>query len=139
MVGRKAGCKASGPFHKTKDGNWQPFPRSHPYPRRKDSINIRLFSPHFSSCEDHQPSSYAGRKESMKNTGKGPKAHTKGDRDVRKDRKSSTGLSGAPKKGGHGGKFTWAGDDRVSMAGFQNGALDAKDPNFEDPEEDVVV
>ncbi|KAL0345166.1 UNVERIFIED_CONTAM: hypothetical protein Sradi_4347900 [Sesamum radiatum] len=30
--------------------------------------------------------------------------------EVRKDRKSGTGLSGSPKKGGHGGKFTWAGD-----------------------------
>ncbi|KAK8956046.1 hypothetical protein KSP40_PGU015778 [Platanthera guangdongensis] len=30
----------------------------------------------------------------------------------RKDRRSATGMSGDPKKGGHGGKFTWAGDQR---------------------------
>ncbi|XP_057771975.1 uncharacterized protein LOC130991661 [Salvia miltiorrhiza] len=29
---------------------------------------------------------------------------------LRKDRKSGSGLLGSPKKGGHGGKFTWAGD-----------------------------
>ncbi|PWA53302.1 hypothetical protein CTI12_AA446330 [Artemisia annua] len=40
----------------------------------------------------------------MKNNGKSIKSTTK------KDRKSSTGMNGSPKKGGHGGKFTWSGD-----------------------------
>lgn len=61
--------------------------------------------------------------------------NTKAAHDVRLDRKSATGLSGAPKKGGHGGKFTWSGD-RLSDedAWFDRGAVDAKDPNFEEPE-----
>ncbi|KAI5320317.1 hypothetical protein L3X38_040025 [Prunus dulcis] len=77
----------------------------------------------------------------MKNTGsgngnKGDKGNGKG-REVRKDRKSGTGMNGSPKKGGHGGKFTWVGDLGYSPAemGFQKEVLDAKDPNFEDPEE----
>lgn len=69
-----------------------------------------------------------------------PKARpiTKAANDVRLDRKSSTGVSGAPKKSGHGGKFTWSGD-RLSDedAWFDQGAVDAKDPNFEEPESDV--
>ncbi|GMN50649.1 hypothetical protein TIFTF001_019813 [Ficus carica] len=73
----------------------------------------------------------------MKNTGKSSKGNGKSE--VRKDRKSGTGLSGSPKKGGHGGKFTWAGDgySRAEM-GIEKEVLDSKDPNFEDPEvEDV--
>uniref|UniRef100_A0A0A9DJ56 Uncharacterized protein n=1 Tax=Arundo donax TaxID=35708 RepID=A0A0A9DJ56_ARUDO len=31
--------------------------------------------------------------------------------DHRSDRKSATGMSGEPKKGGRGGKFTWEGAD----------------------------
>ncbi|XP_062181654.1 uncharacterized protein LOC133885904 [Phragmites australis] len=31
--------------------------------------------------------------------------------DHRSDRKSATGMSGDPKKGGRGGKFTWEGAD----------------------------
>lgn len=31
--------------------------------------------------------------------------------DYRSDRKSATGMSGDPKKGGRGGKFTWEGAD----------------------------
>ncbi|KAI3447050.1 hypothetical protein Pfo_003715 [Paulownia fortunei] len=47
----------------------------------------------------------------MKNASKGSKMSAKpSGPEVRKDRKSGTGLSGSPKKGGHGGKFTWAGD-----------------------------
>ncbi|KAG6753308.1 hypothetical protein POTOM_043360 [Populus tomentosa] len=56
--------------------------------------------------------------------------------EVRKDRKSGTGLSGSPKKGGHGGKFTWVGDGySEAEIGFEKEAVDVKDPNFEDPEE----
>lgn len=45
-------------------------------------------------------------------------------------------MSGSPKKGGHGGKFTWSGDgySRAEI-GREREAMDAKDPNFEDPEE----
>lgn len=49
-------------------------------------------------------------------------------------------MTGMPKKGGHGGKFTWAGDgflgDDHEMA---PSAIDAKDPNFEDPADELVI
>jgi hypothetical protein len=72
--------------------------------------------------------------ERMKNAGKSFKSNMK--TEERKDRKSATGMSGSPKKGGHGGKFTWVGDgySRVEI-GLEGEAVDAKDPNFEDPEE----
>lgn len=71
----------------------------------------------------------------MKNSGKSQKSST-GKSDARKDRRSATGMSGSPKKGGHGGKFTWSGDgySRAEI-GREREAMDAKDPNFEDPEE----
>lgn len=77
----------------------------------------------------------------MKNPGKGSsKGHPKSGQDVRKDRKSATGMSGSPKKGGHGGKFTWSGDcNSLADVQFHNGAIDSKDPNFEDPEEIVTA
>ncbi|KAM1061997.1 hypothetical protein EV1_026173 [Malus domestica] len=61
--------------------------------------------------------------------------------EVRKDRKSGTGMNGSPKKGGRGGKFTWAGDVAYSPAemGLQKEVFDEKDPNFEDPEEITTV
>ena len=64
--------------------------------------------------------------------------HGKPNTDARKDRKSASGMSGEPKKGGHGGKFTWSGDQRYSDEGeyMNNGAVDAKDPNFEEEEEE---
>ncbi|EEF48161.1 conserved hypothetical protein [Ricinus communis] len=73
----------------------------------------------------------------MKNTGKSSKSSTANSKsDARRDRKSATGMSGSPKKGGHGGKFTWAGDGySPAEIGYQKDVLDAKDPNFEDPEE----
>lgn len=77
----------------------------------------------------------------MKHGGKSPRATggNPGKSDVRKDRRSATGMSGSPKKGGHGGKFTWSGDGPYSAAemGLQRPpvAVDAKDPNFEDPDE----
>ncbi|POO00562.1 hypothetical protein TorRG33x02_036360 [Trema orientale] len=73
----------------------------------------------------------------MKNAGKSSKGNGKSE--VRKDRKSGTGMSGSPKKGGHGGKFTWVGDGyyRDEKMGFEKEAMDVKDPNFEDPEEIV--
>ncbi|KAL1825444.1 hypothetical protein ACET3Z_012222 [Daucus carota] len=45
----------------------------------------------------------------MKSTGKSssnPKATGKSGHEARKDRQSGTGVTGSPKKGGHGGKFT---------------------------------
>ncbi|KAL6897847.1 hypothetical protein ACP4OV_006806 [Aristida adscensionis] len=35
----------------------------------------------------------------------------KANKEERRDRKSATGMSGDPKKGGRGGKFTWEGAD----------------------------
>ncbi|KAM0933620.1 hypothetical protein DsansV1_C35g0230811 [Dioscorea sansibarensis] len=62
----------------------------------------------------------------------------KGSHGGRSDRRSATGMNGEPKKGGHGGKFTWAGAQTYSGKEFIKGVLeietmDAKDPNFEDP------
>ncbi|KAJ4836469.1 hypothetical protein Tsubulata_028172 [Turnera subulata] len=73
----------------------------------------------------------------MKNGGgKSPKSSNAAKPDARRDRKSGTGMNGSPKKGGHGGKFTWAGDGySQAEIGLGKEVLDAKDPNFEDPEE----
>lgn len=41
----------------------------------------------------------------------------------------------SPKKKGHGGKYTWSGDGySQAEIGFDE-AIDANDPNFEDPED----
>ncbi|KAK7314387.1 hypothetical protein VNO77_32908 [Canavalia gladiata] len=74
--------------------------------------------------------------ERMKDAGKSHKANGKASPETRKDRKSATGMNGSPKKGGHGGKFTWIGHgySQVEME-MEHGALDTKDPNFEDPAE----
>ncbi|EOY30624.1 hypothetical protein QQP08_027880 [Theobroma cacao] len=73
----------------------------------------------------------------MKNAGKSSKGNGKSD--VRKDRKSGTGMSGSPKKGGHGGKYTWVGDGlSPAEIGFDKEVVDVKDPNFEDPDEIVT-
>lgn len=77
----------------------------------------------------------------MKDAGKSHKWNGKSSPEMRKDRKSATGMSGSPKKGGHGGKFTWIGHHGYSQVeiAMEHGALDAMDPNFEDPEEIVAV
>ncbi|TKY44553.1 hypothetical protein E2542_SST30830 [Spatholobus suberectus] len=76
----------------------------------------------------------------MKDAGKSHKANGKSSPETRKDRKSATGMSGSPKKGGHGGKFTWIGRGYSHVEiGMEHGALDAKDPNFEDPAEIAAV
>ncbi|MBA0854349.1 hypothetical protein Goshw_029352 [Gossypium schwendimanii] len=80
----------------------------------------------------------------MKNSGKSSKGNGKSSSssaaDARKDRKSGTGMSGSPKKGGHGGKYTWAGDGlSPAEIGFEKEVIDVKDPNFEDADEIVTV
>ncbi|CAL5186396.1 unnamed protein product [Lathyrus oleraceus] len=76
----------------------------------------------------------------MKDTGKSHKANGKPSSEARKDRKSASGMSGSPKKGGHGGKFTWIGHSYSDVQiGPDHGALDSKDPNFEDREEITAV
>lgn len=77
----------------------------------------------------------------MKDAGRSNKGNGKSaSSEMRKDRKSATGVSGSPKKGGHGGKFTWIGHGySQAEIGLENGALDAKDPNFEDPAEIATV
>ncbi|CAA6671639.1 unnamed protein product [Spirodela intermedia] len=50
------------------------------------------------------------------------KVHTRPGQDVRKERRSATGMSGAPKKGGCGGKFTWSGD-RLYAGGEEDAVL----------------
>ncbi|KAE8705863.1 phosphoinositide 3-kinase regulatory subunit 4-like [Hibiscus syriacus] len=75
----------------------------------------------------------------MKQSGKGSKGNGKSS-EVRKDKKSGTGMSGSPKKGGHGGKFTWAGDGLFAAEiGDVVQVVDVKDPNFEDPDEAPTV
>ncbi|KAL5771111.1 hypothetical protein ACOSP7_015265 [Xanthoceras sorbifolium] len=76
----------------------------------------------------------------MKNTGKSHGARSSGKPEARKDRKSGSGMSGSPKKGGHGGKYTWSGDGYSQVEiGLQKEVVDARDPNFEDPEDSVTV
>ncbi|KAL4283326.1 hypothetical protein GQ457_16G002980 [Hibiscus cannabinus] len=76
----------------------------------------------------------------MKHSGKSSSKANGKSSDVRKDRKSGTGMSGSPKKGGHGGKFTWAGDSLFTAEiGDVGKVVDVKDPNFEDPDEVVTV
>ncbi|MFS7916752.1 hypothetical protein Hanom_Chr03g00181021 [Helianthus anomalus] len=63
----------------------------------------------------------------MKNTGKTIKSGGKHGQEARRDRKSATGMNGSPKKGGHGGKFTWSGDNNFSPAelgGFDRAVVD---------------
>ncbi len=70
---------------------------------------------------------------------KNPKPAGKPAQEMRKDRKSGTGMSGSPKKGGHGGKFTWSGDgySHAELGRIEMEAVDANDPNFYDPDEQV--
>nr|ABK20932.1 unknown [Picea sitchensis] len=61
-------------------------------------------------------------------------------RDVKKgierlDRRSASGINGSPKKGGHGGKFTWGGF-RSSDPPYSQPALDEKDPNYMDRDDE---
>ncbi|KAH0710083.1 hypothetical protein KY284_011510 [Solanum tuberosum] len=77
----------------------------------------------------------------MKNTSKSSKITPKSGQDARKDRRSATGISGSPKKGGHGGKFTWAGDGSYSSKKEEADVVvvvDANDPNFDEPEENPI-
>ncbi|KAK1437571.1 hypothetical protein QVD17_03365 [Tagetes erecta] len=64
----------------------------------------------------------------MKNTGKSMKSGGKHGQETRKDRKSTTGVNGSPKKGGHGGKFTWSGDSNnfspAELGGFDRAVVD---------------
>ncbi|MBA0730671.1 hypothetical protein Golax_022902 [Gossypium laxum] len=71
----------------------------------------------------------------MKHSGKNSEGNGKPS-DVRKDRKSGRGMNGSPKKGGHGGKFTWVGDGlSPAEIGVETELVDVKDANFEDPDE----
>lgn len=78
----------------------------------------------------------------LRRTREAPKAHTKAADQAQgglRDRKSGTGTIGLPKKGGHGGKFTWSGNGDLDLVEGFDAAVDAKDPNFEDPADDLVV
>ncbi|KAK4344293.1 hypothetical protein RND71_037387 [Anisodus tanguticus] len=75
----------------------------------------------------------------MKNTSKSSKINLKSGQDARKDRRSATGINGSPKKGGHGGKFTWAGPEGYeSYWAKKEVVVDANDPNFDEPEENTT-
>lgn len=65
--------------------------------------------------------------------GKGKK-RGKPAKEERKDRRSATGMSGEPKKGGHGGKFTWAGGQRRWTE--NSPAVDSQDPIFQVDDEE---
>ncbi|KAF6146316.1 hypothetical protein GIB67_042358 [Kingdonia uniflora] len=64
----------------------------------------------------------------MKATDRGiPKPAAKTKQNVRKDRRSATGVDGSVKKGGHGGKFTWSGDSlSQSEIGVKKEVVDVK-------------
>ncbi|KZV48002.1 hypothetical protein F511_26052 [Dorcoceras hygrometricum] len=73
----------------------------------------------------------------MKNTSKSTKSIVKPNGpEPRKDRKSASGVNGSPKKGGHGGKFTWVGDGyspaELGLVDKEAVTMDANDPNVED-------
>ncbi|KAG5616747.1 hypothetical protein H5410_016571 [Solanum commersonii] len=76
----------------------------------------------------------------MKNTSKNSKIIPKSSQDARKDRRSAPEISGSLKKGGHGGKFTWAGDGSYSSKKEEADVVvvDANDPNFDEPEENSI-
>ncbi|CAN6340875.1 unnamed protein product [Urochloa humidicola] len=62
---------------------------------------------------------------------KGRNNHKASSADHRSDRKSATGMSGDPKKGGRGGKFTWEGadgyaDEDYDLISKNNGARNGK-------------
>ena len=44
-------------------------------------------------------------------------------------------MNGLPKKGGHGGKFTWSGDcySDAELGRIHKEAVAVNDPNYEDP------
>ena len=45
-------------------------------------------------------------------------------------------MSGTPKNGSHGGKYTWASDGYShAELRFDREALDARDPNFVNPDQ----
>ncbi|CAL0324018.1 unnamed protein product [Lupinus luteus] len=77
----------------------------------------------------------------MKDAGKSHRSNGKSSPERRKDRKSATGMNGSPKKGGHGGKFTWIGGHGYSKIeiGMEHVAVDAKDPNFEDIDAEIAI
>ncbi|ESR64563.1 hypothetical protein WN944_001006 [Citrus x changshan-huyou] len=62
-------------------------------------------------------------------------ARNKSTTDQRSDKKSATGMNGSPKKKGHGGKYTWSGDGYSQAEIGLDEAIDANDPNYEDPED----
>ncbi|KAI4380006.1 hypothetical protein MLD38_006240 [Melastoma candidum] len=71
----------------------------------------------------------------MKHEAKSPRSGPRVAADAKRDRKSTTGIDGSPKKGGHGSKFTWSGDHTFShaeMGLLERGTVDAKDPNFQE-------
>ncbi|RYR58862.1 hypothetical protein Ahy_A05g024726 [Arachis hypogaea] len=75
---------------------------------------------------------YAGKNPKAMVSGRNRKAYKRLLLETKKSRESTSGLSRSSKKGGHGGKFTWIGQDYWQME-IGPVALDANDPNFDDP------
>ncbi|KAK7245473.1 hypothetical protein RIF29_40319 [Crotalaria pallida] len=76
----------------------------------------------------------------MKDAGKRHKPNGKPSQEKRSDRKSATGMNGSPKKGGYGGKFTWIGGvGHAYTTADVAAAVDAKDPDFEDPADQIAI
>ncbi|ERN15204.1 hypothetical protein AMTRI_Chr05g67700 [Amborella trichopoda] len=70
----------------------------------------------------------------MKSPNKEQRPQSKPCNSGRSDRKSATGMSGDPKKGGHGGKFTWSGPQIFKEnEDYIREYMDEKDPNYQDP------
>lgn len=57
---------------------------------------------------------------------------------LRLDRRPASGITGAPKKHGHGGKFTWEGpaEEDADFVEPPPAALDERDPNHVEEEEE---
>lgn len=93
------------------------------------------FSAHYYEYGEERRKEWPVAIAKMKNAGKGSKSNGKSGQEIKRDRKSGTGMNGSPKKGGHGGKFTWAGVgySDAELGQSHEVAIDVKDPNYEDP------
>lgn len=58
---------------------------------------------------------------------------------TRLDRRSAKGVSGNPKKNGKGGSYTWNGPINEASLDDSPVALDKKDPNYVDEDDEEVV
>jgi hypothetical protein len=89
-----------------------PIPKTSSAPGSSPLSHTAVSNPtlSLSLLQQQQPAIGGAAAAAMDGGKKGRSAH-KASADHRSDRKSATGMSGDPKKGGRGGKFTWEGAD----------------------------